>query len=147
MENDSRMEEILKRPYHVLDIFPYQVVSEDKQDVFLGVEDYFLSGRELEIITGKFIRIVLKAICCFSYEIYDKEWMGRMDAAKLAKRIEGIMLSQQGFLNVLLYDDYALLQIDGGSLYITVYNADGRVEAVMRELALSEGLFWRKGSN
>lgn len=144
MENDSRMEEILKRPYYVLDIFPHQV-PEDKQNVFMEVEEYFLLDRELEVITEKFIRIVLKAICYFPYEIYDKEWLGRMDAARLAKRIEKIMLSQQGFLNVLLCDNHALLQVEGGSLYMTVYNADNCVEKVMRKLALSEGLFWRKG--
>ncbi len=146
MDKELLIETLLEKPCFVIDILPYQVPKQNS-DFFFNVEQYFFNTSQLDCIAEKFVHIVLKTLCYFEFSLYSENWLEETEPHKIAAHIKGVVTKKKGSFSVLLPKEQVLLKIDGGDLYLTVYNCSGKVEDILKALAISEGFFWRKGSS
>ena len=65
------VEELLQRPYWIVDILPFQVPA-DSPGQYFAVEKYYLQDDRLEMIKQKHIDLVLKLNCCMDISISDE---------------------------------------------------------------------------
>ena len=135
MKSNITIETLLKKPYHVIDFLPMQV-PKDSEGQFFDVEKYYL--KNIKKIHNKFIDIILKLNC-----YYDLEFIVD-DKSKINPKpnvIEKIVKSKK---YVLVRFDKALITIDKGDLYMTIYNANSINLKILKDLATSNGLFlWK----
>ena len=65
-------------------------------------------------------------------------------AKSVAEIIDTIMDNHSGDISVLFTSKDALLQFGWDCLNISIFNPDGEMCGLLRKIAASEGLFWRK---
>ena len=139
MKNHSDIiEELLERGYFLVDILPRQVPPEGEGQYF-AVEEYFLKSPRIEEIRRKFTNVLLKLNCYYDLcVVLEEDSTGTVNPPPetLAEWIG----SGRG-LSVLLNDFTALIALNSGDTYMTVYNADGSLRQLITQLAASEGLF------
>ena len=143
MKKDILMEWLLDQDYYVIDSLPRQVKKEDGF-FFFEVEEYLFSEKEIKHLSEKFVRIVLKALCYFEFSIRTDKWIETSTPFELADIISKVVFEQKGCVHILLSEEKVLIEINGGDLFITVINCNDRAEDILKVLATSEGLFWRK---
>ena len=135
MKSDITIEDLLKKPYHVIDFLPMQVLK-NSEGQFFEVEKYYL--KNIKEIHNKFIDIILKLNCYYDLEfiVYDKSQINPKPSI-----IEKIIKSKK---YVLIRFDKALITIDKGDLYMTIYNPNSKNLKILKDLATSNGLFlWK----
>lgn len=66
------------------------------------------------------------------------------DVQLVAETVNMIWDNHSGCLNVLLPDENVLVVFEGDSLNLSVYNPSEEIQPIMKKIAFSEGLFWRK---
>ncbi|MBQ7460436.1 MAG: hypothetical protein IJS72_03595 [Oscillospiraceae bacterium] len=133
---DDIAESLFNKPYHVIDVLPERV-PEERAGSYFRFENYCLS--RLQIIYGQFSDVLIKLCCYFDILIFTE---GKWEANPDFQRIEDVLLSS-GFVNILLPSVPALISLNKGDLYMTVYNASGDLLSVLRDLCRAEGLFIR----
>ena len=129
------IENLLKKPYFVIDFLPMQV-QKGSEGQFFDVEKYYL--KNIKELHKKYTDIALKLNC-----YYDLEFIVD-DKSKINPKpnvIEKIVKSKK---YVLVRFDKALITIDKGDLYMTIYNANSKNLKILKDLATSNGLFlWK----
>ena len=135
MKSNITIENLLKKPYHVIDFLPMQV-PKGSEGQFFDVEKHYL--KNAKEIHNKFTDIILKLNC-----YYDLEFIVD-DKSKINPKpnvIEKIVKSKK---YVLVRFDKALIIIDKGDLYMTIYNPNSNNLKILKDLAISNGLFlWK----
>ena len=129
------IENLLKKPYHVIDFLPMQVPKNSKGQ-FFDVEKYYL--KNIKEMHKKFTDIVLKLNCYYDLEfiVDDKSQINPKPSI-----IEKIIKSKK---YVLIRFDKALITIDKGDLYMTIYNPNSKNLKILKDLVTSNGLFlWK----
>ena len=129
------IEKLLKKPYHVIDFLPMQV-PKGSEGQFFDVEKYYL--KNTKEIHNKFTDIILKLNCYYDLEfiVDDKSQINPK-----TNTIERIIKSKK---YVLIRFDKALITIDKGDLYMTIYNPNSKNLKILKDLATSNGLFlWK----
>lgn len=74
-------------------------------------------------------------------------WGGLIDLPEpetIEQAVAEIMDNHSGSLNVLFPEENAFLVFDRDCLNLSVYNPTENMKTLMEQIALSEGLFWRK---
>ena len=74
-------------------------------------------------------------------------WNGWTDSPQpklVASAVKELMQNHSGTLYMLLPEDDALLVLDWDSLYISVYNAQKQLRRLLKSIAQSENLAWRR---
>lgn len=61
--------------------------------------------------------------------------------------VDDIVIRKKGDIYILLADEDCMLHIEGGVLNLTVYNPNARLQQLLSALALSENLFWWRGTD
>ena len=131
----DRIDEWFAAPCWVIDVLPDRVPDKSPGQYF-AVEKYFLQDPELP---RKQLRIILKLNCYFDLTLVtEKEETVNPAPEVWAERIGRECLS-------ILAGDRALITTDPGDTYLSVFTADDRILAMIRELAAAEGLFVWKG--
>ena len=126
----DKMEDMLQRPFWVIDILPEQVLKCPPGQYF-AVERYFL--KDPEVIRKK-RNLVLKLNCYYDLEILvDDEEIRNPTPDDLARLVE------KKYLDIQIGD--ALLVSDPTSTHLSIYNADDRLLGLVRSIAAGEGLF------
>lgn len=133
----GKIDRLLAMPCSIIDIFPYQVPKTHVRQ-YLDVEDYFFQPEELHAFARKIVCIVLKLSCYYDMEVY---YNGQPSDDAIAELISATIAQQKGTIQIILGD--ALLQINGGDLYATVYHADEALLSLLHILVTAEGLFLR----
>ena len=131
------IEELLEKPYQVIDLLPVQVPdSPDGQ--YFAVEQFFLQDQEREALYRRFARFLLK-LNCYHDLVVDGEKNPPPETlfGKIAE------IGMTGYHNILLPKENALIALNGGDLYMTIYNASETLKGLVGPLAASEGLFIR----
>lgn len=129
------IEKLLKKPYHVIDFLPMQV-PKGSEGQFFDVEKYYL--KNIKELHKKFTDIILKLNCYFDLEfiVDDKSQINPKPNV-----IEKIIKSKK---YVLIRFDKALITIDKGDLYMTIYNPNSKNLKILKDLVISNGLFlWK----
>ena len=129
------IEELLEKPYWVIDILPEQV-PEKSGGQFFAVEAWFLKDPALRRKQTDFL---LKLNCYYDLTIVRED-----EEIRNPKPEELASLVGCEYLNILVGED-ALLSADHTDIYMTLYNPDERLLGLAEKLASAEGLFVRKG--
>lgn len=145
---EGQVESLLSSEYHVIDFLPMRVDIQESSFYF-DAEQFFLKEKELKGIAKSFVRIVLKLLCYFPFEIYtgEYEWQPEARCNEIAKWIRTIVAGRSGEMGILFPKEDTFLLIQGGSLGMTVFHCSERIENVLAPLVWSEGFFWWEGED
>ena len=138
MDKEKMVEKLLEKPYRVVDFLPEQV-PEGSAGQFFAVEKYYMNPERMKEFRRKFADILLKLNCYYDFsvcEVAEEKYADNPAPEKLAGKIrKGIDLC------VLLPEEKVLITLKRDDLYLTVYNAGGKVLKMIEKLAEAEGLF------
>ena len=140
---DEQRERLIDAPCRVIDFLPRRVPAESGTHYF-PVERYLTERPRLDALYRRFARIALLLSCYETFALNappEEDWTEEPAPETLVSRIEGCAAG--GYLTVLFPASDALLTLDGGDLYLSVYGGSGTVLDTVRQLAAAEGLFLR----
>ena len=129
------IEEILDRPYWIIDILPKQVPKESPGQ-FFAVEAYLLGKKQLYAIKERHIGLVMKLNCYMDISVGEEGELNPAPA-KLASAM------RTKYVPVRIGDAVILSQKD--ETHMTLFNPDEELLSLVRTLAPSEGLYVWKG--
>ena len=124
----DRMEELLNKPYWIIDILPERV-PENNPGRYFTIEEYWRRNH-LPEIRQKHLSLILKLNCYMELSMD-----GEINPPP--ERIRDRMTEQD--VSILIGD--ALIVSERGDTYMTVYNPDDRLLDLIRRLSAAEGLF------
>ena len=124
----DRMEELLNKPYWIIDILPERV-PENNPGRYFTIEEYWRRNH-LPEIRQKHLSLILKLNCYMELSMD-----GEVNPPP--ERIRDRMTEQD--VSILIGD--ALIVSERGDTYMTVYNPDDRLLDLIRRLSAAEGLF------
>ena len=129
------MEELLNKPYWVIDFLPRQVPAKGGGQ-FFAVEEYYLRS----LLRRGFAEILLKLNCYYDFEVCEPEtekWQKNPPPEALFSWIA----DNEKDLCVLLPRENALITANRDDLYMTVYAPSEELLQLLRALAAASGLF------
>ena len=135
-------EELLTRPYWVIDFLPEQV-PEGSPGQFFAVEGWYLRQPAAGGLRRRFAEIRLKLNC------YDELLAGSPEEDRLTENpapeaLVSLVLAEAQDLCFLLPGQNALITLNRGDTYMTVYNPGENLLRRLERLAAAEGLFLRQ---
>ena len=136
----KKVEELLEKPYRVIDILPEQVPAETPGRYF-AVERYYLEPARFTDIRKRFADIIIKLYCYYDLIVL----LGDADEPLVdpePEQLENWIVSAKQHMCILIGND-SLLMISTDDLYMTVFNADESLTARLELLAKAKGLFVR----
>ena len=130
------IEELLEKPYWLIDILPERVPA-DSGGQYFAVEKYFLAKKQMAAVKDRHIGLVLR-LNCYRELLFGEEGERNPDPGKIAKamRTETVWLRTGN----------AMIMSEPDDLSMTLYNADEALLQLVRTLAASEGLYVWKGT-
>lgn len=131
---EDQIECLLEKSFWVVDFLPEQVSAERSKQYF-AVEKFCGKGRYINQLYQKFAYLVIKLSCYFDID-------GNPSPKIIFESVNGC--TTRGYVNFLFADEDVLVTLNGGDLYMTVYNPSQRFVRLLQGLATSEGLFLRK---
>lgn len=130
----SKIDELLMKPYWIIDILPEQV-PENSPGQYFAIEKYFLRDPDLR---RKQTDLLLKLNCYSDLTLVrDEAEIKNPDPEKWPDLIG------REYLNILIGD--ALITADNTDAYMTLFGPDEKLLKLIRKLAAAEGLFVWKG--
>ena len=136
----KKVEELLEKPYRVIDILPERVPAEAPGRYF-AVERYYLEPARYADIRKRFADIVIKLYCYYDLIVL----LGDADEPSVdpePEQLENWIVSAKQHMCILIGND-SLLMISTDDLYMTVFNADESLMRRLELLAKANGLFVR----
>ncbi len=128
------IEELLEKPYWIMDILPKQV-QEDSPGQFFAVERYFLEPSRLAAVKERHVQAILKLNCYRSLSLDEGSEMDPLPE-EIAKTVRT--------RHVCFMVDDAMIVSDPDELYLTVYDPDEPLLDLLRALTVGEGLYlWK----
>lgn len=140
MDKEKMVEELLEKPYRVVDFLPEQV-PEGSAGQFFAVEKYYMNPERMKGFRRKFADILLKLNCYYNFSVCEAQG-DVFTANPNPEWLEGKVLGNAD-LCVLLPEEETLVTLYRDDLYMTVYNACGSVLKRLEQLAEAEELFVR----
>jgi len=130
------IEELLQKPYWIIDILPEQV-PKDSPGRYFAVEKYFLEGERLAQLRQKHTDLILKLYSYRNVAIAEEdEIIENPSPESIAEEMN------RRYLYILV--DGALIISEPNDTHMTVFSADEELLGLIRTLAAGEGLFvWR----
>lgn len=130
------IEELLETPYWIIDILPSQV-PEGSSGQYFAVEEYYLQNDRLAKIKQKHIDLILKLNCYRDISL-DEETQINPAPSYIARKM------MDSYLCIMIDDSMIVSRPD--ETYLTVYDPDMRLLQLIKDIALSEGLYvWKPG--
>ena len=139
MNRPDIIENLLSKPYWLIDVLPKQVPAGSAGQYFKA-ERYFLP--QLDEIGRKFARILIRLNCYYDLQMSTdgESWILSASPGDLAHRFEESAASHSP-LSILIGSDEALVTFSGDAHYMTIYNPDEELLELVRQCAQAEGLF------
>lgn len=127
-------DEMLQKPYWIIDILPKQV-PENSPGRYFAVEKYYLEEERLAAVKRRHIDLILK-LYCYRVLAIDGEPQADPSPEHIAREMtERTLCVRSGD---------ALILSEPDALHMTLFNPDGELLDLIRELAAGEGLFvWK----
>lgn len=130
MEKDI-IEELLEKPYWIVDILPKQVPAESPGQYF-RIEEYWTSDEQFTAIKQKHIDLVLRLNCYVDISLDEEDELNPSP-----QRIAQEMRSRY----VCIMTGSSMIVSQPDETYLTVYDPDDELLGLIRDLALSVGMF------
>ncbi len=132
---ENQTERLLEKPFWVVDFLPEKVGAERAKQYF-AVEDFFINSEYINQLYHRFAYLIIKLSCYF--DIHSNPF-----PSKIFDNV--INCISKGYTNFLFSNNDTLITLNGGDLYMTVYNPNERFLDLLRCIAAAEGLFVREG--
>lgn len=136
---------LLEMPCYIIDVLPYQV-AKGCGGSFFDVENYLLKNYDSYGFKERFIRIILKLMCYYSVNVSYEEWIDNPTPETVVEIMDKVIHNTQAVMDIVLADKNTLIQFEGDCLNISVYNPDNDLCELLKQLAWSEGLFFRQSN-
>ena len=141
MNLDARIEELLEKPYRVIDGLPERVQA-DSAGQYSKLEEAFHTPE----LFAKFANILLKLNCYYDLHVNCRgEWVKNPSAADLSAWLNDVFQTQ-GRILILTSPEEALFTLNGDDNYMTMYDPDEVLLERTARIAGAEGLFVWKGT-
>ena len=140
---EELIDQILEKPYHVIDILPDQVMK-DCAGQYFAAEEYFRTDERLRPLRAKFASIILKLNCYYDLDVCfypEEKWEKNPDPKTLEESI--ISMPQTKMARFVIEAEEAMIDLDGCDTYMTVFGAGDELLRRAQALAKAEGLFVR----
>ena len=131
---ENQIERLLENPYWVIDFLP-ETVSAERSKQYFEVEEFCCNSQFINRLYQQFAYVIIKLSCYVDID-------GHPTPESILEDVNGCIMN--GNVNFLFADEDALITLNGGDLYMTVYNPDGRFLQLLQSLVASERLFLRK---
>ena len=144
---DTLIAELLDGPCWVADILPEQVPLLAEGQYF-AVDRYFRQPARLTSLYRRFAEILLKLNCYHAMAAsFDscEHWELNPEPENFADRLE--RLAPNDFLRAVFPAQGAMIDLDPGDTYLTLYDPQCELLEKLQKLAAAEGLFVWKGEN
>ena len=131
------IEELLSKPYWIVDILPNQVPVNSGGQYFT-IEKYFLTSPHVDAIYRKFALVLLKLNCYVDlvvFKVEDESWV----VNPAPDDLERLVLERRP-LFVVLKQSQTMLSITGDDHNMTLYGADKETLQLISSIASAEGL-------
>ena len=129
------IEELLSKPYWIVDILPKQVPA-DAGGQYFTIENYFLKSPHVDAIYRKFAGVLLALNCYHDITIQDGDkWIKNPEPGT----IERLVLERKP-LNLLIDSSQAMISITGDDHYMTLYGPNKDLLELTTTVALAQGL-------
>ena len=139
LDFDKTTEQLLEKPYWVIDILPWQVPL-DSHGQFFNVEKYFLEESRHQSLCRRFADVLLKLNCYHDLHVsHGNEWHNNPQPAALAAWLTEAL--NHGHLCVMIDDGDSLITASGGDTNMTLYNPSPELLRLVGQLATAAGLF------
>ena len=126
----ERIEELLQKPFWIIDILPEQV-KKDGPGQYFEVEKFFLKDKDLR---KKQLNVILKLNCYYDIRVWiDSEPVENPSPNKL-KELVG-----KTHLNIEVGE--AFIMVDDADTHMAIFNAEGRLLEMVKQLVAAEGMF------
>ena len=125
------IDELLQKPYWIIDIFPEQVPA-DSPGQFFAIEKYYLEKERIRAIKQKHINLILKLNCYRSIFI-DEDPVIDPDPEYIDAEM------RRRYLYVFIDD--AMILSEPEDTHMTVFNPDEKLLELIKAIAAGEGLF------
>ena len=138
MNRPDIIENLLSKPYWLIDVLPKQVPAGSAGQYFKA-ERYFLSRRDE--ISRKFALILIRLNCYYDLQVSTdgETWILNESPEDLVRRFEESIASHSP-LSILFGSDEALITFSGDDHYMTLYNPDEEILELVRQCVGAEGL-------
>ena len=136
---------LLEKPCYIIDFLPRQV-PKDCGGQFFKVEAYLLNNDERYGLRDKYVRIILKLMCYYRVSVHWGEWIEQPAPEQVAEIIDKIMDNHSAGFNMLFPDKDALIQFEWDCMNLSVYNSDEEMRELLKQIAWSEGMFFRQAA-
>lgn len=139
MDKTDIIENLLSKPYWLIDVLPKQVPAGSAGQYFKA-EQYFLSW--LDEISWKFARILIRLNCYYDLQMSTdgETWILNASPGDLVRRFEESAASHTP-LSILIGSEDALITFSCDDHYMTLFNPDEELLDLVRQCAQAEGLF------
>ena len=127
---ETQIEALLESPYWVVDVLPKQV-PQDTGGQYFAIEKYWLREPQRSVLLQKRLNVLLKLNCYMDICV----WGGANNPAPEA--LAAAVLRERQLLLL----GGTLIVTDPDDTYMTVYDPDETLLALLRPIAASEGLF------
>ncbi len=124
----DKIEELLTKPYWIVDILPMQVPKDSPGQYFV-VEKYF-RNTQMQGIKRRHLNVILKLNCYIDLAINGEV---NPPPAKIAEKMNTV------FIYIVIGDAMILTEPD--DTHLTVFNPDESLMKLIASIASSEGLF------
>ena len=142
--DDKVVEEMLEKPYWIVDILPKQV-PKDSTGQYAAVEQYYLQKPLITELRKKDLAILFKLNCYYDIVVSidgGDHWHENPEIQKLEKWLTTDINTRT--VHVLFPDHNTMMVMDCDDTYLTIYNPTGDFLQMLRMIAGSEGLFaWK----
>lgn len=136
------IEELLKRPYYVMDILPMQVPA-DGGGQYFKVEQYYLN--DVEHLSCQYTDVLLKLNCYYDLAFsHDAElWQQNPEPDKIVQMVKDCISEEptEACLYVTLAEESMLLTLQRDTTHMTLYNPTDELLKLLCQLASAVGLF------
>lgn len=130
----DRIEELLQKPFWVIDILPEQV-KENSPGQYFEVERFYLKDKDLR---RKQLNVLLKLNCYYDFTVVLDE--GEVLRNPLPDMMEDLV----GKKHMCIQVEETLIVADPADTHMTLYNASRRLLELIKTIAVGEGLFiWK----
>ena len=134
-------EELLLKPYWVVDILPWQV-PENSPGQYFAADRYFRKPERLRALYRRFAELLIRLNCYDDMAVtFDgcEHWERNPDPEAFAQRLEG--LPPAGFFRAVFEGRETMMDLDPGDTNMTVFDPRGPFLDRVRSLAAASGLF------
>jgi len=138
----SRAEAFLKKPVFVIDLLPERV-PEGSRGQFFAIEDHWYGSKTGKKLSGRFFRILLRLNCYYDLEVCRENGsVTNPEPEKLEEMVKSCREKKLETLRIFVNEGESMLILNGDDLNMTVYGPDQRLQRILWQLSVSEGLFF-----